>query len=81
VLADPATDRSSPQRLAEEVRFEAGAPVLVPMDPLPSARRGASAIALPSDLVLVGGGFGRDGTPITSLELCFPERLPPITLP
>ena len=81
VLADPATDRSSPQRLAEEVRFEAGAPVLVPMDPLPSARRGASAIALPSDLVLVGGGFGRDGSPITSLELCFPERLPPITLP
>ena len=51
------------------------------MDPLPSARRGASAIALPSDLVLVGGGFGRDGTPNTALELCFPERLPPIALP
>lgn len=78
---DPATGSEVPQRVVEEVRFAAGEPVLVPMGPLPSARLRATATALTSDLVLIGGGFSRDGTLLTTFELCFPERLPPISLP
>jgi hypothetical protein len=81
IARDSETGAPSPQRIVEEVRFEAGGPVLAPLGSLQSARIGATAIALTSDLVLVGGGFTRDGVPVTSFDLCFPERLPAIALP
>jgi hypothetical protein len=74
-------DDGGPSNRVEEVRLSGTTVEIVPLGPLRSARRDLTAIALGSDFVLVAGGEGVEGTLLPSMELCLPERLPPIALP
>lgn len=70
-----------PSAFVEEVRFMGGVPTLSMAGSLSAARADVTATPLGSDIVLVAGGVGAEGTPRDDLELCFPEELPRIALP